>query len=82
MQLGGHEWRSNWSGLKSAKAKTRRALVSRGPRRGVLTRDHTPDPLKVVYYTRTPCPRALGLTSDQGHYLRLVRVSESPIFVY
>ena len=66
-----------WSGSKDAKAETRRALVSRGPTGGV--RDHTPDPLKVVF-ARTPCPRALGLTSEQGSSLSLVCVSESPTF--
>ena len=67
------------SGSKNARAKTRRALVSRGPTGGV--RDHTTDPLKVVF-ARTPCPRVLGLTSEQGSSLSLVCVSESPSFDY
>ena len=67
------------SGSKDARAKTRRALVSWGLTGGV--RDHTTDPLKVVF-ARTPCPRALGLTSEQGSSLSLVCVSESPSFDY
>ena len=45
------------------------------------TQAPTPDPLKVVF-VRTPCPRALGLTSEQGSSLSLVCVSESPTFDY
>ena len=67
------------SGSKDVRAKTRRALVSWGPTGGV--RDHTTDPLKVVF-ARTPCPRALGLTSEQGGSLSLVCVPESPTIDY